>query len=160
MIDLEAWTALWGIPREALDDLAATAPSTTPVRGESEAAVQAAVRLDAARRGWLLYRNNSGACQDRSGRHIRYGLANDSKRVNDVFKSSDLIGLRPLEITQEHVGRVIGQFVALECKKRRWVPGKSTGEDRKRELAQLNFMLRISALGGLARFTTGGIPND
>lgn len=158
MIDIQAWAERWGIPRAALDELCAvaTARPSAPVKGDSEAAVQSTVRLEAAKRGWLLYRNQVGACQGADGRHIRFGLANDSQRVNKVFKSSDLIGLRPVLITQEHVGTIIGQFVALEDKKRTWKPG----EDRKRELAQLNFLIHISARGGLGRFTTGGIPND
>ena len=161
-IDLQAWAERWNIPHEALVELSAdaTARPTTPVGGSSEAAVQAHVRLGVADLGWLMYRNNNGACVDQDGRHIRYGLANGSKRLNDVFKSSDLIGLRPVLIGQEHVGTTIGQFVALECKRRDWEPGKSSGKDRKRELAQLNFIIRISSLGGLARFTNGGIPHD
>lgn len=119
-------------------------------KGVSEAAVQNAVRLEAARKGIKLFRNNVGVLQDMNGRPVRYGLANDSKQVNERIKSADLIGWRRVEINHSHVGTVIAQFVSRECKEHGW---QYTGEGR--ESAQLAWATMIVADGGDARFCTG-----
>ena len=62
----------------------------------TESNVTAAIRLEAAQAGHLLWRNNVGACVDTRGRYIRYGLANESKAVNANIKSSDLVGITPM----------------------------------------------------------------
>ena len=114
--------------------------------GASESAVQAAVRLEAARRGARVFRNNSGvATEDK--RIIRYGLMNESAPVNAVCKSSDLIGITP---TQCDCGRVFGVFTAIECKRPGWVFRKSD----QRAVAQLNFINLIVSLGGVGKFVT------
>jgi len=150
-MNLNQWAIRWGIPYEALEDLRTqfglinTDPA--PKEGESEAAIQTRVRLEASRKGARLFRNNVGACMDENGNFIRYGLANDSKQMNDLIKSSDLIGIRPVVIQQSHVGQVIGQFVAREVKAGTW---SYTGT--KREEAQLKFLELVAALGGDAAF--------
>lgn len=120
------------------------------VTGNSEAAVQAAVRLEAARAGVRLFRNNVGVLMDKDGRPVRYGLANDSKALNSQVKSGDLIGIRPVLVTQGHVGQVIGQFVSREVKRVGW---HYTGGER--EVAQLNWATLITSCGGDAAFCTG-----
>jgi hypothetical protein len=45
----------------------------------SESVVQQRIRTEIARLNIDLWRNNSGACEDKTGRVIRYGLCNDSK---------------------------------------------------------------------------------
>jgi hypothetical protein len=114
----------------------------------SEAAIQQAIRLDIARSGIDLWRQNVGACQDQSGRLIRYGLLNDSKAINEKFKSSDLIGIRPVLITQEWVGHTVGVFAAIECKESGWKlrPGDARGQ------AQQRFIDLVRAAGGMAGF--------
>lgn len=116
----------------------------------SEAATQQLIRLEAARRGTPLLRNNSGACMDSTGRMIRYGLGNDSGKINEVFKSSDLIGICPVVITPEMVGRTIGMFLAVEVK----APGWKFRESDKRAVAQKNFGDWVTAHGGQFRFVT------
>lgn len=118
----------------------------------SEATIQAKVRLEAARQGICLFRNNVGVLKDATGRPIRYGLANDSSRINGVVKSGDLIGWLPLVITQEHVGQTIAQFTSLECKAGGW---EYSGTER--EKAQLAWIRLVIAGGGYAKFTTGDI---
>lgn len=106
----------------------------------SEAAVQAAVRLEAMRMGILLWRNNSGVLVDADGRPVRFGLGNDSKQCNAVMKSSDLIGIGPG-----------GIFHAYECKRPDWhlTPGDARGQ------AQQRFIELVRARGGVAKFVTG-----
>lgn len=120
------------------------------VKGTSEAATQAAVRLEAARKGVRLFRNNVGVLMDATGRPVRYGLANESKQVNDVCKSADLIGWRPVLIGPQHVGQVIGQFVSRECKRPGW---RYTGNEH--EQAQLAWAQLVAAGGGDAAFCAG-----
>ena len=116
----------------------------------SETDVTAEERLRAARRGAWALRNNSGAFKDETGRLVRYGLGNDSKRINGVFKSADLIVCEPVIITEDMIGQVIGQFLGLECKKAGW---KYTGTDR--EVAQKRFLDKLWELGGRGYFTDG-----
>ena len=150
------WAVRHGVTMAALQELAGIfgmhgghdLPPT--VKGTSEAAVQSAVRLEAARKGVRLFRNNVGALKDERGRLVRYGLANDSKQVNEVCKSGDLIGWRPLLIGPQHMGTVVAQFVSRECKEPGW---RYTGADR--EPAQLAWAELVTAGGGDAAFCTG-----
>ncbi len=116
-------------------------------REGSEAAVQADIRIAAARLGISLWRNNSGALEDETGRLVRFGLGNDSGRISDVFKSSDLIGIWPQIVTEPMVGQIIGRFFAVEVK----APGWKKPSD-KREVAQSNFLGHVRGLGGHALF--------
>lgn len=120
------------------------------VKGVSEAAVQSAVRLEAARKGVRLFRNNVGALIDARGVPVRYGLANDSKQLNESIKSADLIGWRPVIIQPQHVGQCMALFVSRECKKVGW---HYTGTDR--EPAQLAWAQLVTSAGGDAAFCTG-----
>jgi hypothetical protein len=135
----------------------------------SEAAVQQNVRLKASRQGARLFRNNNGGFYDGhprcqcphclrqpKGRFIRYGLANESKRVNQSLKSSDLIGITPVVITADMVGQTLGVFTAIECKKEGWVEGRASGDQAAKEKAQRNFIDLVNSMGGIARFTEGG----
>lgn len=150
------WAARHGVSMQALHELQALfgmhgghdLPPT--VKGTSEAAVQSAVRLEAARKGVRLFRNNVGALIDSRGVPVRYGLANESKQVNEVMKSADLIGWRPLVIGPELVGQCVAVFVSRECKKVGW---HYTGDAH--ELAQLAWAQLVTASGGDAAFCTG-----
>lgn len=148
---LEEWALRWGVPLQALQELRGLVgiEPTEPGAGD-EAVAQYHVRLAAARRGDYLWRNNVGACRDQSGRMIRYGLANDSERINRVIKSSDLIGFTRVTIAPEHVGRTVAQFTAYEIKRPGW---HYAGTER--EVAQLAFINLVNANGGRAKFLTG-----
>lgn len=133
---LDEWAARWAIPPQALAELAVLDwmhdDTTPPAANKSEANVQARVRLEAARKGIHLWRNNSGAgsvvnpkqlcprCKPLARTFIRWGLGNDSPRVNEVVKSADLIGWRRRLITFDDVGKTIAQFVSRECKREGW----------------------------------------
>ncbi len=150
---LEQWAQMWGIPQEAIEslrDMLNCQPSNVPVNLTSEEGVQKYIRLVEAWKGNVLWRNNVGAMQDKNGRVIRYGLANDSKKMNQFIKSSDLVGIRKVLVTPDLVGRTIGQFCAIECKRPGW---QYTGTER--EQAQMRFLTLVEAAGGYARFSTG-----
>lgn len=153
-MNLNQWAIKHGVSYEALEDLRrefgliADMDPKSHGRDKSESAVQANVRLEASRKGLILMRNNVGVALDDNGvRSLRYGLANDSKKLNDKLKSSDLIGIRKVLITPVMVGSIIGQFVARECKPESWLYAGT-----KREIAQLAFLQLIMAHGGDAGF--------
>ncbi len=116
-----------------------------------EAAVQQRIRLAAAQMGVDLWRNNTGVLLDSTGRPVRYGLANDSKSLNEEIKSSDLIGLTPTNAYIEGIGwTVVGIFTAIECKKSDW----KFNINEKRDVAQKNFHDIVLKAGGYAGFAT------
>jgi hypothetical protein len=108
---------------------------------QTETDVQNLCRLRAQELGAVLWRNNVGAIKDARGIPVRFGLANDSAKVNEVLKSSDLIGI--------HMGR----FLAVECKEPGWV-WRAT----EHEVAQLNFLVEVRRRGGLSGFASH--PDD
>lgn len=148
------WARRHGIPFAAIKELevlmgvAEVLPP--PAEGKSEAAVQQNLRLEGARKGIRLFRNNVGATYDEAGNFIRYGLANESSQVNSVIKSGDLIGIRPLTITPQMVGGLVGQFVSREAKSGNW-----RYSNTEREQAQLRWIQLIISLGGDAAFASG-----
>lgn len=152
-MSLDQWAFKWCIPDACLEELKASMglydSPIVPISGVSETAVQQAIRLEASKRGARLWRNNNGATLDADGRLIRYGLANDSKAVNEKLKSSDLIGIMPYSIVAADIGRTVGLFVSIEVKRPGW---KYTGTPR--EEAQLAWVELIIKLGGVARFAT------
>lgn len=152
---LAEWAAAWGVSPLAMADLQtrvlgldAPPPSEASVGGE--AAVQAAVRLEASRAGCRLWRNNVGAGYTEDGSFLRWGLANDSAAINARVKSADLIGIRPRVIAPEDVGKLIGQFLSREVKAPGW---RYRGTER--EVAQVAWANIVNALGGDAGFATG-----
>ena len=152
-MNLNEWANKWNIPFEAVEDLrrsmGAVAIKTTPLNysDKSEAAIQNIIKLEASKKNIWLTRNNIGAGYMNDGRFIRWGLANESKQMNEKIKSSDLIGIRPVRIEQHHIGQVIGQFVARETKAGYW---KFAGNEH--ENAQLKFLELVLSLGGDAAF--------
>lgn len=153
------WAWMWGVSQDALDDLQARIMQAVPpapgVKADgSEAYTSSLVRLAAPTGNYFLTRNNVGALQDKAGRLIRFGLANESKAMNETMKSGDMIGWQRVVITPEMVGTRIARFTSIECKHASWQPG----EDPVREAAQRRWAEFVIAAGGKACFSTGGLP--
>lgn len=120
----------------------------------TESEIQNQILLNSGKLGWRLFRNNVGVAVRADGVPVRYGLANVTKAMNQNLKSSDLIGIRPVLITQDMVGKIIGQFVAIECKTG---DCKITEPFKGRMIAQNNFLELIRSLGGYAAFNNTGV---
>jgi hypothetical protein len=151
MTSLEQWALRWGLPPQALEELAIVTSQTGGYEGMSESAVQSRVRLEASKHGVHLWRNNVGAGKlADGGRFIRFGLANDSQQLNKVLKSGDLIGGRRTLITQAMVGQTVLRFTSRECKEGDW---KFSGTEE--ETAQLKWATLINSLGGDAKMVSG-----
>ena len=131
-------------------------PADTSGQGKSEAWSQQQVRLKMAHAGGMSWRNNVGAtpakCPDCGAprQPIRYGLANDSHKLNAQIKSSDLILAIPRQITADMVGQTIAQFGAIETKRPGW---RYTGKGQ--ETGQATWLALVVKLGGYATFSTG-----
>lgn len=102
-----------------------------------------------------LLRNNNGAFKDDGGRMVRFGLGNTSKRVSDEIKSSDFIGITPVVITPDMVGKTVGVFTAVEAKPAGFKV-KAQYAPKSREQAQENFCQFVRDNGGFAGFATSG----
>lgn len=146
------WAQRYGIPAGPLVELLDIIdPSRPHVAGNahSEAGVQAELRTVAAKHGSSLWRNNNGAGEvmEEGGqlRYLRWGVANDSKKLNAKFKSSDLIGITPVTSTQ--AGQTFGVFTAVEVKKPGWSAPKN-----EHERAQSAFLSVVQAMGGIGMF--------
>ena len=101
----------------------------------SEHEIQQRIRLACGRGAVRLWRNNTGALVDQQGRLVRFGLCKGS---------SDLIGLRSLEITPALVGQRIAQFVALEIK-------TDCGIVSPEQRAFLKLVQQLGGLGSVCR---------
>lgn len=117
--------------------------------GKLEALAQQDIRLAAQANGAVLWRNNVGACQEASGRYVRFGLANDSAQMNKVIKSSDLIGIQAVTITPDMVGQTVGVFISVEVKRGGW-----SYKGTAREVAQDHWLQVIKNNGGIGTFAT------
>lgn len=115
---------------------------------ESENEIQQRIQIEAVKYGCQIMRNNSGSLQDATGRWIRFGLGNISKKHGDKIKSSDLIGFTRVTITSEMVGKTLAVITTVEVKE----PGWKRNLKDKRENAQEAFIVWIKAAGGFAGF--------
>lgn len=116
---------------------------------KDESTVQQDLQLYSRHNNCNLMRNNCGAFKDETGRTIRFGLNNISKKHQENSASSDLIGITQVKITSDMVGQTIGVFTAVECKKEAWNHKKKFDT---REQAQSNFIKWVKSLGGFAGF--------
>ena len=116
-------------------------------KDELESSVQQDIQLEATKQNHRLFRNNSGSFKDQTGRQVFFGLGNISKKSNDEYKSSDLIGFMPVIIAKEMVGKKVAIFIAAEVKRSSW---KYMSTDR--EVAQKKFLDVVNLNGGLGIF--------
>lgn len=165
MSEYEAWKMAFPDAAAALEAVLTCGTTSDPeADGYSEAWAQQRVRHQIAARGGFAWRNNVGATPAKE-RHqcprcyfnfevkkqpTRYGLANDSAKMNKNVKSSDVIGVIPVKILPEHVGQTFGLFIAVEMKRPGW---KYTGKGR--EAAQAAFLSLCRSVGAHAEFSTG-----
>ena len=146
------WQRKHSITAEALADLADIVGLTVEAgdANDSEKSVQDEARLLISKKGGRAFRNNKGVLPDKRGVPVRFGLCNDTPEMGKRLRSSDLIACVPVSVTQEMVGTVIGQFTAIEVKKRGW---HYTGTEH--EQGQLRFGELIIGLGGKFCFYNG-----
>ena len=97
--------------------------------------IQQRIRLACGRGAVRLWRNNTGALVDQQGRFVRFGLCKGS---------SDLIGLRSLEITPELVGQRLARFVAMEVK-------TDQGVLSREQRAFLRLVQQLGGVGAVCR---------
>ena len=153
------WAIKHKIPADALRDLCNSClhVTTDPHDETPEGSVQREIRLEGARAGKYLFRNNRGAGrfalknelgQLYEGPHVRWGLANDSKALGDAVKSADLVGFERVNITQEMVGTHIARFLSVEVKRPDW---KYSGT--LQEIAQVKWATLVNWEGGRALIT-------
>lgn len=158
MNDLARWADRHPKAAKELFEMINASPEHVGADQSSEAYAQQQVRLQIAKQGGMAWRNNVGAtpskCKSCGAKQVpvRYGLANESTKLNKEIKSSDLILAIPRIVTMDMVGTQIAQFGAVECKKPGWV---FKGDDR--ETAQLKWLTLVKKLGGFAQFSTGGV---
>lgn len=91
---------------------------------KSEANIQQEIRLALSEIGCLVWRNNTGAYKDKTGRLITYGLCKGS---------SDLIGIAP-----------DARFLAVEVK-------KEGGRVRSEQLLFIEAVRRAGGIAGICR---------
>ncbi len=102
----------------------------------SETGIMRDIMIALSQAGARVFRNNVGVARfrdDKTGepRFVRYGLCEGS---------SDIIGLVPVTITPEMVGRKVAVFAAIEVKDGR---GRASTD-------QLSFVEMVGARGGIA----------
>lgn len=103
-----------------------------------------------------VFRNNSGGCEDETGRMIRFGLGNDGTKASYGLKFGDYIGITPLVITADMIGQTVGVFTNLEIKPDGHMQKTLSAASKQgtREYYQWKTCEMVKNLGGLAGFVT------
>jgi len=155
---LDNWAQRHGVSPEAMHDLKANVlgqreETAISIReGMGESSVSQRNELAFVELGGILWRNNVGVAVDKRGIPVRYGLANTSKKMNMQTKSGDQIGILPIVIRPDHVGKTFGLFVSIEDKKADWVWANTP-----HELAQANWAEQVTKHHGIAMFVNDPI---
>ena len=108
----------------------------------SESKLSKDIQTTALKYKCILYRNNSGSFKDKTGRFIRFGIGNISKKLWSKWKTSDLIGYTIVTVTPDMVGKKIAVFTAVEVKQ------PNTKVDARYK-AQKKFIDQVTQDGGL-----------
>lgn len=111
------------------------------------------VRLRASEWGSRLFRNNNGMAYAPNGRPIYFGLGNESKESTKIMKSSDFIGVTPVTITPDMVGKTIGVFTSIEVKAKGFKV-KNSYNPNSREFLQQKWNDMVSMHGGISGFAS------
>lgn len=99
-----------------------------------------------------VYRNNSGALLNPdTGRPVRFGLGNTSKKALETYRTGDYVGFTPITITPEMVGQTLAVFTNIECKAPDFKE-KLHYNPKQRECQQDNFNKLVRHHGGIAGF--------
>jgi hypothetical protein len=101
-----------------------------------ESNIQAQIRLALSGAGAVMFRNNVGQTTTVDGRVIRYGVCNPG--------GADLIGWKPIVVTENMVGQTLAVFCAVEVKR----PGGKVSESQQRFLEAVK---RSGGIAGVAR---------
>ena len=118
-----------------------------------EAKASQEVRLRASDWKSRIYRNNSGVLMNEVGVPVRFGLGNESKKINEQFKTSDFIGWTPVVVTSDMVGKTLAVFTAIEAKPLGFKV-KSVYPVKSREFAQNKFIELVRSGGGIGGFAS------
>jgi hypothetical protein len=102
-----------------------------------ESEIQNQIRIACNTGDTRLFRNNIGQARTKFG-IVNYGIPG--------VGGSDLIGFKTITIRQEHVGKKVAVFAAVECKTPK---GKPTTE----QLNFIDYILKSGGLAGIARST-------
>lgn len=166
----EDWVRVYPEAARSLSEVSVLPDTVSGKKGREGVSLQN-VRVAEAKKGNLLWRNNVGATpvdidstcpccgwkySVNLGAPVRYGLCNDSKKLNGVFKSADLIGIERVMITSDMVGSVFGRFRSIEVKRAGWIPDGTAG----RTAAQKRWADLVNSAGGRASFSTGEIEYE
>lgn len=111
----------------------------------NESALMHHIMLGAADVGIKLFRNQTGTYKLADGRYLTSGLCKGS---------SDLIGWKPVKITQAMVGKTIAVFCAVEVKS----PDPRYKNQSRPTREQQNFIDAIVKAGGIA-FSTNNLDS-
>lgn len=164
-MDYNEWASRWPQAAAEFEWMMAVDEPAPGAKTGPEARAQQEIRMAIAKAGGLAWRNNVGATPAKrfytcahcgftgavSSQPVRYGICNDSPKLNAVMKSSDLVGVVPITITPDMVGSTVGQAGFWECKR----PGWQFNPNDAHSLAQANFISLVQRYGARAMFTTG-----
>lgn len=109
---------------------------------KTEAQVQRDVQLALSESGTLAFRNNCGQYTTQQGHPVRYGVGNPG--------GSDLIGITPVTITADMIGKTIGVFTAVEVK-------ASGGRASPNQTRFIDTILSLGGFAGIARSSDDAI---
>ncbi|NDD54355.1 hypothetical protein EBZ39_10845 [bacterium] len=108
----------------------------------TETDIMRQMRVTASKLGARLFRNHVGLSYTKDGRPMRHGLGNGT---------SDLIGLIPVEVTPDMVGKKVGIFFAVEVKKPKVYTKKKHLEE---QVHFLEFVCQNGGVGVMCDSTT------
>ena len=103
-----------------------------------ESNIQKLIQLAASENEILTFRNNIGSYITPEGYRVNYGVGGKG--------GSDLIGITPMTVTADMVGRTIGVFTAIEVK-------THTGRVTPSQANFIQVVRNNSAIAGVCRST-------